>query len=49
VSLSGGALASNVSITGAIKNGSLGAVNLAPNAALLSINGATTKVTIKGL
>ena len=49
VSLSGGALASNVSITGAIKNGSLGAVNVAPNAAVLSINGATTKVTIKGL
>ncbi len=49
VSLSGGALASNVSITGAIKNGSLGAVNVAPNAAVLSVNGATTKVTIKGL
>ena len=49
VSLTGGALASNVSITGAIKNGSLGAVNVAPNAAVLSVDGATTKVTIKGL
>jgi FecR-like protein len=49
VSLSGGALANNVSITGAIKNGSLGTVNVAPNAAMLSVNGATTKVMIKGL
>jgi len=49
VSLSGGALASNVSITGAIKNGSLGTVNVAPNAAVLSVNGTTTKVTIKGM
>jgi hypothetical protein len=49
VSLSGGALASNVSITGAIKNGTLGALSLAPNAAALSVNGPTTKVTIKGL
>jgi FecR-like protein len=49
ISLTGGALASNVSITGAIKNGSLGAVNVAPNAAVLTVDGATTKVTIKGL
>ena len=49
VSLTGGALASNVSITGAIKNGGLGTVNLAPNAALIRVDGATTKVTIGGL
>jgi hypothetical protein len=49
VSLTGGALASNVSITGAIKNGGLGTVNLAPNAALIRVDGAATKVTIGGL
>ncbi|HJR00778.1 MAG TPA: FecR family protein [Methylomirabilota bacterium] len=49
VSLTGGALASNVSINGAIKNGGLGTVNLAPNAALIRVDGAATKVTIGGL
>jgi hypothetical protein len=49
VSLTGGALASNVSITGAIKNSGLGTVNLAPNAALIRVDGAATRVTIGGL
>jgi hypothetical protein len=49
VSLTGGALASNVSITGAIKNGGLGTVNLSPNAALIRVDGVGTKVTIGGL
>lgn len=49
VSLTGGALASNVSIAGAIKGGDLGAVKLAPNAALIRVDGAGTKVTIGGL
>ena len=49
VSLTGGALASNVSINGAIKNGGLGTVNLSPNAALIRVDGVTTKVTIGGL
>ena len=49
VSLTGGALAGNVSIPGAIKNGNLGTVNLAPNAALIRVDGAATKVTIGGL
>jgi len=49
VSLAGGALASNVSIAGAIKNGNLGTVNLAPNTALIRVDGAGTKVSIGGL
>jgi hypothetical protein len=49
VSLTGGALASNVSITGAIKNSGLGTVNLSPNAALIRVDGAATTVTIGGL
>jgi hypothetical protein len=49
VSLTGGALASNVSIAGAIKNAALGTVNLSPNAALIRVDGAGTKVTINGL
>jgi hypothetical protein len=49
VSLTGGALASNVSIAGAVKNGALGSVNLSPNAALIRVHGAGTKVTISGL
>ena len=49
VSLTGGALAANVSINGAIKNSNLGTVNLAPNAALIRVDGAATKVTIGGL
>ena len=49
VSLTGGALAGNVSITGAIKNSGLGTVSLSPNAALIRVDGAATKVTIGGL
>lgn len=49
VSLTGGAQASNVSITGAIKNSGLGSLSLAPNAAVIRVDGAATKVTIKGL
>ena len=49
VSLTGGALASNVSITGAVKNGNLGSLSLAPNAAVIRVDGAATKVTIKGM
>jgi hypothetical protein len=49
VSLTGGALAGNVSIAGAIKNGNLGSVSLSPNAALIRVDGAATKVTIGGL
>jgi hypothetical protein len=49
VSLTGGAIAGNVSINGAIKNSGLGTVNLSPNAALIRVDGAGTKVTIGGL
>jgi hypothetical protein len=49
VSLTGGAVASNVSITGAIKNGNLGALNVTPNAAVIRVDGAATKVTINGM
>jgi hypothetical protein len=49
VSLTGGAVAANVSIAGAIKNSGLGTVNVAPNAALIRVDGAGTKVTINGL
>jgi len=49
VSLTGGAVASNVSIAGAIKNANLGSVSLSPNAALIRVDGAGTKVTIGGL
>jgi len=49
VSLTGGAVAANVSITGAIKNGNLGALNLTPNAAVIRVDGAATKVTINGM
>jgi hypothetical protein len=49
VSLTGGALASNVSIAGAVKNGNLGSLSLAPNAAVIRVDGAGTKVTIGGL
>ena len=49
VSLTGGAVASNVSINGAIKNGGLGSLNLTPNAAVIRVDGAGTKVTINGM
>ncbi len=49
VSLTNGALASNVSIAGAIKNASLGSLNVAPNSAVIRVDGAGTKVTINGL
>lgn len=49
VALENGALASNVSIGGgAIKNPSLGSVQLSPNAALISVSGPTSKVSIAG-
>ena len=49
VSLTNGALASNVTIAGAIKNGGLGSLNVAPNAAVIRVDGAGTKVTINGM
>ena len=49
VSLTGGALASNVTINGAIKNSSLGSLNVTPNAAVIRVDGAATKVTINGM
>jgi len=49
VSLTGGAVASNVSINGAIKNGGLGSLSLTPNAAVIRVDGAGTKVTINGM
>jgi hypothetical protein len=49
VSLTGGALASNVSIAGAIKNSNLGALSLAPNSAVIRVDGVSTKVTINGM
>lgn len=49
VSLTNGALASNVTIGGAIKNGGLGVLNVAPNAAVIRVDGASTKVTINGM
>ena len=48
-SLTNGALASNVTIAGAIKNGGLGSLNVAPNAAVIRVDGASTKVTINGM
>jgi FecR protein len=49
VALTNGALASNVHIApGAIKNSQLGAIGLSPNAALISVSGATSKVSIGG-
>jgi len=49
VSLTNGALASNVNIAGAIKNSNLGSLTIAPNAAVIRVDGAGTKVTINGL
>ena len=49
VSLTNGALANNVTIAGAIKNGGLGSLNVAPNAAVIRVDGAGTKVTINGM
>ncbi len=49
VSLTNGALASNVTIAGAIKNSGLGSLNVAPNAAVIRVDGAGTKVTINGM
>jgi hypothetical protein len=39
-----GALASNVSIANASKNGGLGSLNVAPNALVIRVDGAGTKV-----
>ncbi len=49
VSLTGGALASNVSITNAIRNPGLASIKVAPNAAVLRVDGAGTRVTISGM
>jgi hypothetical protein len=49
VSLTGGAVASNVSIGGAVRNSNLGALNLAPNSAVIRVDGAATRVTISGM
>ncbi|HEX6080748.1 MAG TPA: FecR domain-containing protein [Methylomirabilota bacterium] len=49
VSLTNGALASNINIAGAIKNSNLGSLTIAPNAAVIRVDGAGTKVTINGL
>jgi FecR-like protein/carbohydrate binding protein with CBM4/9 domain len=49
VSLTNGALASNVTIAGAIKNSGLGSLNVAPNAAVIRVDGAGTRVTINGM
>jgi hypothetical protein len=46
VALTNGATASNVSINGAIKGA--GTLNVAPNAAVLVVNGPGSKVTIGG-
>ena len=49
VQLQNGALAGNVSITNAIRNGGNGAINLSSgNAAVLVVDGAATRVTILG-
>ena len=49
VALANGALASNVRIApGAIKNSQLGSITLSPNAALISVSGATSKVSVGG-
>jgi FecR-like protein len=49
VSLTNGALASNVTIAGAIKNSGLGSLNVAPNAAVIRVDGAGTRVTLNGM
>jgi len=49
VSLTGGAVAANVNIAGAIKNGNLGSLNVTPNGAVIRVDGAATKVTINGM
>jgi FecR protein len=47
VALTNGALASNVHVgANAIKNSHLGSITLSPNAALISVSGATSKVSI---
>jgi hypothetical protein len=49
VALTNGALASNVQIgPGVIKNSQLGSITLSPNAALISVSGAKSKVSIGG-
>jgi hypothetical protein len=49
VSLTGGALASNVTINGAIRNSGLGSLSVSPTAAVIRVDGAATRVTINGL
>ena len=48
VRLSGGALATNVSITSAIQNAAGNTVSIAAGAAAVRVDGATTRVTISG-
>jgi hypothetical protein len=48
VNLTGGAVAGNVSVTNPVKNGGLGAINAAANAAVINVSGASSKVTISG-
>ena len=50
VNLTGGATAGNVSITNAVKNPGLGSINLSnpSNTAVISVSGASSKVTISG-
>jgi hypothetical protein len=38
-----------VSIASAIKNRGLGSLNVAPNAAVIRVDGAGTKVTVNGI
>jgi hypothetical protein len=48
VRLSGGALAANVSITNPVKNAAGNTLTIAPNAAAIRVDGATTRLTISG-
>lgn len=48
VSLSGGALLANISITNPIRNAAGGSVVTSPNAALIQVNGAASQLTILG-
>ena len=48
VALSNGALASNVQIgAGAVKNANLGSIELSPNAALISVSGPQSRVSVR--
>ena len=51
ISLTGGALPGNISITGAaVRNPALGSITLSsPNAAVIRVDGAGTRLTVRGL